>query len=81
MEVTIVDEGTTIDMSFYVGQVLEDEDGQEAGSPMMKEMYNVDDSLQKLTEVERQWFQSNTAKLLYLAKLARQDILTAVIFL
>jgi hypothetical protein len=68
-------------MSFYVGLVLEDKDVQEAGSPMMKEMYNVDDSLQKLTEVERQWFQSNTAKLLYLAKLARPDILPAVIFL
>jgi hypothetical protein len=34
-----------------------------------------------LGEAERKWFHSTTAKLLYLAKRARPDILTAVIFL
>jgi len=38
-------------------------------------------SLKALSEDERKWFHSKTAKLLYLAKRARPDILTAVIFL
>jgi hypothetical protein len=68
MEVSIADEVAMIDMSFYVGQVLGNEDVQETGLPMTKEMYNVDEQLQKLLEVERKWFHSKTAKLLYLAK-------------
>jgi hypothetical protein len=81
MNISIRDEGTVIDMSFYVSQVLENEEVEEAACPMAKTFYNVDEKLKKLGEVERKWFHSKTVKLLYLAKRARPDILTAVIFL
>jgi hypothetical protein len=81
MNISIRDEGTMIDMSFYVSQVLENEEVKEAASPMTKTYYNVDEESRKLGEVEKKWFHSKTAKLLYLAKRARPDILTAVIFL
>jgi hypothetical protein len=80
MKISIRKEGTMIDMSFYVAQVLEDEEVEVASSPTTKSTYNVADS-KKLDETERKWFHSKTAKLLYLAKRARPDILTAVIFL
>jgi hypothetical protein len=73
MKINIKDEGTTVDMSFYVAQV--------AASPTTKETYNVHERSQKLCDAEKKWFHSTTAKLLYLAKRARPDILTAVIFL
>jgi hypothetical protein len=44
MKISIRDNGTTVDMSFYVSQILEDEEVQEATSPMTKETYNVDDA-------------------------------------
>jgi hypothetical protein len=81
MKINIKDEGTTVDMSFYVAQILEGKDVQVAASPTTKETYNVDEGLQKLCDAEKKWFHSTTAKLLYLAKRARPDILTAVIFL
>jgi hypothetical protein len=81
MNISIRDEGTTIDMSFYVSQVLEGEDVEVEASPTTKASYNVDENARKLDEEDRKWFHSKTAKLLYLAKLARPDILTAVIFL
>jgi hypothetical protein len=81
MKINIKDEGTTVDMSFYVAQILEGEDVQVAASPTTKETYNVDEGLQKLCDAEKKWFHSTTAKLLYLAKRAHPDILTAVIFL
>ncbi len=62
-------------------QVLEDEAVEAVASPTTKSSYNVDEESRKLNEVERKWFHSKTAKLLYLAKRARPDILTAVIFL
>jgi hypothetical protein len=81
MKINIKDEGTTADMSFYVVQILEGEDVQVAASPTTKETYNVHERSQKLCDAEKKWFHSTTAKLLYLAKRARPDILTAVIFL
>jgi hypothetical protein len=68
-------------MSFYVAQVLEDEEVEVASSPTTKTTYNVNEDSKKLDETERKWFHSKTAKLLYLAKRARPDVLTAVIFL
>ncbi len=81
MKISIRDNGMTVDMSFYVSQILEDEEVQEVTSPTTKETYNVDDASTQLDEDERKWFHSKTVKLLYLAKRARPDILTAVIFL
>jgi hypothetical protein len=81
MNISIRDEGTVVDMSFYVTQVLENEEVEVAASPTTKTYYNVDEKSIKLGEVDKKWFHSKTAKLLYLAKRARPDILTAVIFL
>ncbi len=81
MQVSTADDGTIIDMSFYVSEILRDEEVEVTGSPTTKEMYNVSDQWKKLSEDERKWYHSKTAKLLYLAKCARPNILTAVIFL
>jgi hypothetical protein len=81
MNISITEEGTVVDMSFYITQVLEDEEVDVERSPTTKTYYNVDENAKKLGEVEKKWFHSKTAKLLYLAKRARPDILTAVIFL
>jgi hypothetical protein len=43
MKISIRKEGTTIDMSFYVAQVLEDEVVEVASSPTTKLSYNVDE--------------------------------------
>jgi hypothetical protein len=80
MKIAIKDEGTVVDMSFYVAQLLEGEEVEVVASPTTKTTYNVDEKAQRLGEEERKWFHSKTAKLLYLAKRARPDILTTVIF-
>jgi hypothetical protein len=80
MNITIGDQGTTIDMAFYARQLLKGEQVDDYGSPGTKSMFIVKSS-KALSEDERKWFHSKTAKFLYLAKRARPDILTAVIFL
>jgi hypothetical protein len=80
MKIAIKDEGTVVDMSFYVAQLLEGEEVEVVASPTTKTTYNVDEKVQSLGDEERKWFHSKTAKLLYLSKRARLDILTAVIF-
>jgi hypothetical protein len=79
MKIAIKDEGTVVDMSFYVAQILEGEEVEVVASPTTKTTYNVDEKAQRLGEEERKWFHSKTAKLLYLSKRAWPDILTAVI--
>jgi hypothetical protein len=81
MQVSIRNQGTMVDMSFYVSELLKDEEVVVVGSPTTKDTYKVNESSTRLSEVERKWYHSKTAKLLYLAKRARPDILTAVIFL
>jgi hypothetical protein len=80
MNITIGVQGTTVDMTFYVRQLLEGEQVVEYGSPGTKSMFIVKLS-KALLEDERKWCHSKTAKLLYLAKHARPDKLTTVIFL
>jgi hypothetical protein len=50
-------------------------------SPRNHSLFIVNKELQLLDENERKYFHSTTAKLLYLAKHTRPDILTLVIFL
>jgi hypothetical protein len=50
-------------------------------SPGTKATFTVDDKAMALVEEERKVFHSTSAKLLYLAKQARPDILTVVSFL
>jgi hypothetical protein len=81
MDVTIKDVETTIDMRFYVDQVLEGEEVEVFASPGTKNMFTVESNSKVLSEEVRKGFHSKTSKLLYLAKRARPDILTAVTFL
>jgi hypothetical protein len=81
MIVKIEDEGTKIDMTFYIKQVLEGEKVEEYDSPGMKDMFFVASNSKVLEEDVRKSFHSKTAKLLYLVKRARPDIFTAVTFL
>jgi hypothetical protein len=43
MKISIRNEGTTVDMSFYVAQILEDEEVEVETPPTMKETYIVDE--------------------------------------
>jgi hypothetical protein len=81
MDVNIVDQGTMIDMRFYVKQVLEGETVEKFDSPRLKNMFIIASDSKILEEDVRKSFHSKTAKLLYLAKRAHPDILTVVTFL
>ncbi len=62
MLVSIGNEGTTVDMSFYVTELLKDEVVEVVGSPMTKDTYKVDDNSAKLSEVERKWYHSKNCQ-------------------
>ena len=47
----------------------------------MKRLFQIDEKAEKLSEAERKKFHTTTAKLLYLTKHAKPDILTPVGFL
>jgi hypothetical protein len=81
MQICIKENGIIIDMTFYAKKILEDEDVQVMRSPATKNMFIVNKSSRLLGEEDRKQFHTKTAKLLYLAKRARPDILTAVSFL
>jgi hypothetical protein len=81
MELEIGDRGTAVGMSFYTKQLLEGVEVPVKLSPRTKTMFQVDEEAVMLMEEERKLFHSKTAKLLYLAKRARPDILTIVSFL
>ncbi len=68
-------------MSFYIQKLLEGTMVKGQASLGNHSSFIVDDESQLLEECERKYFHSTTAKLLYLAKRARPDILTLVIFL
>jgi hypothetical protein len=68
MDVSIETSGTTIDMRFYVDQVLEGEEVEVFASPGTKNMFIVESNLKVLLEEVRKSFHLKTAKLLYLAK-------------
>jgi hypothetical protein len=81
MQINIRDEGTMVDMSFYIKKLLEGTTVKVQASPGNHISFIVDEESQLLKESERKYFHSTTAKLLYLVKRARPDILTLVIFL
>jgi hypothetical protein len=81
MQINVQDEGTTVDMSFYIKKLLEGTMVKGQASPGNHSSFIVNEESQLLEESERKYFHSTTAKLLYLAKRARPDILTLVIFL
>ncbi len=81
MQISIEEKGVTVDMTFYTKSILEDEEVMVIKSPSTKAMFIVKSDVAMLSEEERKHFHMKTAKLLYLAKCARPDILTAVSFL
>jgi hypothetical protein len=81
MQIDIRDEGTIVDMSFYVKKLLEGASVKGQSSPGNHDSFIVDEHAQRFEESKKKYFHSTTAKLLYLAKRARPDILTVVIFL
>ncbi len=81
MQISIQNNGTIVSMSFYVRQLLEGLAVMVKLSPGTKTTFVVDESSPPLGEGDRKVFHSQTAKVLYLAKRARPDILTVVSFL
>jgi hypothetical protein len=85
MEINVTDDGTRVDMSFYVKQLLEDVEERMSlmvyASLGTKETFVANDEVQELQESDRVFFHSTVAKLLYLSKRARPDILTVVTYL
>jgi len=78
-----LEEGTaTIDMTYFIEKLLESYKNLVARTtPSNKSIFQVSEDAVVLQEEERKVFHSVVAKLLYLSKRARPDILTAVSFL
>ena len=82
MQIVLQDGYATIDMSNYIDKTLQEYgDVMNKMVPGKKGMFLVDEEAKKLPEVERRFFHRMVAKLLYLSKWARLDILTVISFL
>jgi hypothetical protein len=82
MQLVFGEEYITIDMVFYLEQILNGIKGLNRQSlPGMRNVFQVDNDAALLTSEEAGIFHTITAKLLYLAKRARPDILTVISFL
>jgi hypothetical protein len=79
MEIEVTKQGTILDMLFFVKKLLEGMEVKQFESPGTKDTFEVDECSKKLAENDRKDFHSRTAKLLYLVKRARPDILTVAI--
>jgi hypothetical protein len=72
----------TISMNYYISEFLKNFLNLRAyPSPATEHLYDIDSESALLTEVERQSFHSLVAKLLYLSKRIRPDLLLATSFL
>ncbi len=85
MNIELNGDGTvTLDMSEYVSEAIEDfqeEIQHEATTPAKKSLFEIDESSPKLNTAKHDNFHSIVAKLLYISKRARPDILLLVAFL
>ncbi len=71
-----------IDMSYYLEKVLEGYDNLLLCCMLgKKNLFEVDEAAELLSEAERKKFHTVVARLLYLSKQARPDIMTVVAFL
>ena len=72
-----------VTMPGYIDEVLTfaNEIRGEAKTPAADNLFEIDDKVTALSDEKREFFHSLTAKLLYLAKRARPDLLLAVSFL
>ncbi len=81
MNIVVLPNQITIDMNYYTQQLLtEFQEDRLFTTPAVKEYFKIDSSMALDKEGQKQ-FHTIVAKLLYLAKRARPDILTAVSFL
>ena len=72
----------TVDMSYYLEKLLEGYDNlPPCSTPGKKTFFAVDEATETLPEAERKVFHTAVARLLYLSKRARPDIMTVVAFL
>ena len=82
MQVTVRDGAVTLDMKYYLECILkEHNDLKVAVTPGGKNGFMVDAEAGKLEEKEKKVFHATVAKLLYLSKRARPDIISVVGFL
>ena len=81
MQIDISKQRAVINMTFYVKKVLEGVDVPVRASPGTKLTFMVDESAKVLSKGDRKEFHLKVAKLLFLSKQARLDILTIVSFL
>jgi len=71
-----------IDMNAYIAEILEHaEDGGVAKTPATNDLYKVDAMSKLLDDIRKSKFHTNVAKLYYMAKRARPDLLAALAFL
>ena len=73
-----------VKMDDYVEKILEDSDKRHGGAavtPANNNLFSIDHDSPLINITDSQFFHTSTAKLLFLAKRARPDILTAVAFL
>jgi hypothetical protein len=77
MNIEITSEGIAIDMKAYIAKVLEGRTVVRAKSPAGEDLFQIPDS-PKLDNVKQKAFHSDVARLLYLAKRTRVDILTVI---
>jgi hypothetical protein len=82
MQLSRTEQETTIDMSYYTAKIVEESGGViKKSTPGTRDTFSIDAELPMLSASEREAFHSMPAKILYLAKRARPDILTVVSFL
>jgi len=83
MQITLKDRNAIIDVSNFIEKLLDNCNKKELkkhSSPAGKDIFTVDEKASVLNEAERRMFHTSVAKMLYLSKRARPDILTATGF-
>jgi len=83
MHLVMKDGYALIDMENFIGKLFETHctDVVEYATPATKDIFNVNDKSKLLSELDRKEFHTAVAKLLYLTKRARLDVMTATSFL
>ncbi len=82
MQVSLEQDIATIDMTNFINELIDDcMNLREYTSPAAKNAFMVDPESELLNKADRRLFHMMVAKLLYLSKRARPDILTIVSFL
>jgi len=83
MHIMMKDGCVVIDMQNFIDKLLEEhgEELREFATPADKNIFVVDEKAKVLVEAERKLFHTAVAKLLYLTKRARPDIMTPISFL